>query len=91
MIFLENIRHSILLNLSNQANTIKCTKTHLAQYNFFVIIGLEYLNSFNESEKIPISFYIDKDGNLSINGLDEDKLNNENIYIYSDKKVTSSE
>jgi len=91
VIFLENIRHSLLLNLSNQANTIKCTETHLAQYNFFVILGLECLNLSNESKGIPISFYIDKDGNLSINGIDENKLNEENIYIYTDKKVTKSD
>lgn len=91
MIFLKNIRHSILLNLSNQTNTIKCADTHLSQYNFFVILGLEYLNPINTAEKIPITLNIDKDGNLSINGLDEDKLNDDNIYIYTDKKVTTSD
>jgi len=58
---------------------------------FFVILGLEYLNPINTAEKIPIALNIDKDGNLSINGLDEDKLNDDNIYIYTDKKVTTSD
>ncbi len=91
MILLENIRHALLLNLSNQTNTIKCMETHLSQYNFFVILGLEYLKPSKKCDKIPISLGIDRDSNLSINGLDESKIDDENIYIYTDKKVTKSE
>lgn len=85
---LENIKHSLLLNLSGQANTIQCRKTSLSQLNFFVILGLEYLNTLNNGDKTPVSFSIDREGNLSINGLDKDLINEDSIFVYTDKKVT---
>lgn len=89
--YLEKVRHSILLNLSNQANTNKCKGTNLSQYNFVVILGLEYLNILNKKEAIPLSFIIDREGNLSINGLDGESMDERNIRIYSDKKITESD
>ncbi|CCQ97191.1 conserved hypothetical protein [[Clostridium] ultunense Esp] len=88
---MKKVKHSLLLNLSNQANTIQCRKTYLSQFNFITILGLEYLNILNTKESIPISFAIDKDGNLSINGVDGELISDRNIHVYTDKKVTESD
>lgn len=78
------------LNLSNQANVNKSSKSNLCQFNYFVILGLEYLDDTREGEDIPIVIDIDKTGELTINGLDEDLVKDNNIFICSDKKVTDS-
>lgn len=88
---MNSVKHSLLLNLSNQANTFGCRRITLSQYNFITILGLEYLNGENLTERIPISIDIDKEWNLSINGLGEDILDDGNIYVYRDKKVTKSD
>lgn len=90
-LILENVKHSLLLNLSNQANTIQCRRTNLSQFNYFIILGLEYLNTSNTGDSTPISFTIDSEGNLSINGLDENLISEDSIFIYTDKKVTESD
>jgi len=87
----NNVKHSLLLNLSNQANTFMCRGITLSQYNVVTILGLEYLNRVNNFEPIPISINVDKDWNFSINGLDENIIDDGNIYVYTDKKVTKSD
>lgn len=81
----------MLLNLSNQANTFKCKEITLSQYNFVAILGLEYLNGENYSDMIPISINIDEEWNLSISGIGENVIDDENIYVYTDKKITKSD
>lgn len=88
---MNNVKHSLLLNLSNQANTFMCRGITLSQYNVATILGLEYLNRINNFEPIPISINVDKDWNFSINGLDENIIDDGNIYVYTDKKVTKSD
>lgn len=87
---MENIKTSIALNLSNQGNVYKSRESNLSQFNFLVILGLDYLNDIGDMETVPISIDINGSGDLTINGLDGDLINNENIYIYSDKKVTDN-
>lgn len=87
---MENIKTSIALNLSNQGNVYKSRESNLSQFNFLVILGLDYLNDIGDMEAVPISIDINGSGDLTINGLDGDLINNENIYIYSDKKVTDN-
>lgn len=88
---MESIRTSIGLNLSNQANTYSSKKAIINQFNIFVILGLEYLNHTIQSEALPLSIDISESGELTINGLKEELIDDENIYIYSDKKVTHSD
>lgn len=88
---LRNAKHSLILNLSNQANTFKGNKSNLRQFNFVTILGLEYLSDINTTDLNPVALYIDKDGNLSINGIDGELLDDKNIFIYTDKKVTKSD
>ena len=88
---MNNVKHSLLLNLSNQANTFKCKEITLSQYNFVTILGLEYLNGEKSLELIPISINIDKDWNLSVDGFGENIIDDGNIYVYTDKKVTKSD
>jgi len=68
-----------------------CRGITLSQYNVVTILGLEYLNRINNFEPIPISINVDKDWNFSINGLDENIIDDGNIYVYTDKKVTKSD
>lgn len=94
MIILNNVKHSLTLNLSNQANTIKSKNSNLSQYNFLTILGLEYLNTVDTLDKnksVPVSIKIDQEGSLSINGLDGEMIDEKNIYVYTDKKVTKSD
>ncbi len=88
---MEKIKHSLLLNLSNQANTLRCRRTNLSQFNYIVILGLEYLNILEKRDAIPISLDIDEDGELSINGIPGELIDDRNIVIYTDKKVTESD
>ena len=88
---MNSVKHSLLLNLSNQANTFKCKGITLSQYNFVTILGLEYLNGENYSDMIPISINIDEEWNLSISGIGENVIDDENIYVYTDKKITKSD
>ncbi|MBZ2174245.1 hypothetical protein K8M07_03185 [Schnuerera sp. xch1] len=88
---MEKVKQSLIFNLSNQANTFKCRKSFLSQFNIFTIFGLEYLNTIKAVDKIPISISVDKDGGLSIDGIDEELINDKNIYVYTDKKVTKSD
>lgn len=92
MIHLDGkIKHSLSVNLSNQANTFKCIKANLGQFNIVAILGLEYLYEKDPINKIPISIDVDRDWNLSIEGLDKNIIDEENICIYTDKKVTKSD
>lgn len=88
---MENIKSSVALNLSNQANVYKSRKSNLSQFNFFVVLGVEYLQEFSSKESIPIAIDINKSGELTLNGLDESLVNDDNIFIYCDKKVTNSD
>lgn len=82
---------SIGLNLSNQTNLVNAVHSHLSQFNFLVILGNDYLNKISEKQaKIPLQIGIDKSGELTIGGLGEEILNNEEkVRIYADKKITS--
>lgn len=81
---------SIEVNLSNQSNMVYTIRSHLSQFNFLVIVGNEYLNKVDEKQtKIPLRIGIDKSGELTIYGLDNEILNDvEKVKIYSDKKIT---
>ncbi len=81
---------STVFNLSSQGNLLSVQNSVLEQYNYFVGIGFGYLNCDARGiNSIPITIKIDKAGELEINGLDE--LDENNIRISADKKVTSSE
>jgi hypothetical protein len=82
---------SVELNLSNQANLVNTIRSHLSQFNILVIVGNEYLNKVDgKQDKIPLQIHIDRSGEVTLGGLDEVVLNNEEkVRIYSDKKVTS--
>ena len=91
MIILRKAKHSLLLNLSSQANTFKGEELNLSQLNIITILGLEYLHEINTKDSNPVTISIDKGGNLEINGLDSDLIDDKNIYVYTDKKVTKSD
>ena len=89
---MENIKSSVSLNLSNQANNCRSKNSSLSQFSYVIILGLAYLNAeFRSEEPAPVRINIDKSGELTISGLDIDMMNSENVQIYSDKKVTTSE
>ncbi|HHV99371.1 MAG TPA: hypothetical protein GXX36_07330 [Clostridiaceae bacterium] len=89
---MEDIRSSVSLNLSNQANNCRSKNSSLSQYNYLIILGLGNLNTeLRAEESVPVRVKIDKSGELTISGLDIDMANSENVQIYSDKKVTTSE
>lgn len=89
---MEDTKTAITLNLSNQTNTLGSKKADLFQYNCFVILGLDYLeNDMQYDECIPTCIRLNRQGELTIKGLDEDIINTSNIRIYSDRKVTTSE
>ncbi len=84
---------STLLNLSNQANYTKAFNSHLAQFNFIIIMGREFLKKGNDNIKdIPLSISISKSGEIEIVNIDEENNNDiDNICIYSDKRITDSD
>ena len=85
-------RLSTILNMSNQGNMENAERTSLSQSTYIVVLGLGCLGKILEnSDKIPVSVNISKSGELEISGFGEDFINEENIRIYSDKKVTQSE
>lgn len=89
---MENVKSSVSLNLSNQANNCRSRNSSLFQFNYFIILGLGYLDpDFRAEKAVPVGVKIDKSGELTINGVDIEMLNSENIQVYSDKKVTTSE
>ncbi len=89
---MENVKSSISLNMSNQANNCRSRNSSLFQFNYFIMLGLAYLNpDFRAEEAVPVSIKIDKSGELTISGVDIEMLNSENVQIHSDKKVTTSE
>lgn len=89
---MEDVLSFVSLNLSNQGNGVKISRTNLYQFNCAVICGLDCLeNATRDEELIPVSFKIDKTGNLDIKGINIDVINNDSINIYSDRKVTTSE
>lgn len=89
---MENIKSSVSLNLSSQANTCSSKKSSISQFNYFIILGLGYLNTESRPEEpIPICINVNKSGELTIEGLDVEIINDQNTQIYSDKKVTTSE
>ena len=74
-------------NLSNQANIHNSEKALLSQFNYFVLLGLEYLErNIKKIDQIPLAIRINRSGELEINGLNEDSL--KNMHIHTDKKVT---
>lgn len=88
---MENTKSSIALNLSDQANIYNSQKSHLIQFNIFAILGLGGFEDYTQTEGVPLSIDISKTGEITINGLSKETINDRNIYIYSDKKVTESE
>lgn len=49
------------------------------------------MNILEKRDAIPISLDIDEDGELSINGIPGELIDDRNIVIYTDKKVTESD
>ncbi len=89
---MDKVKTSISLNLSNQANTFDSKDSCLSQFNFFVIIGLDFLDTdIAAEEDMPISVNINKIGEITLSGLDGDIVNDQNTSIYSDRKVTTSD
>jgi len=91
VIALSEARMAITANLSNQANTNTSKRTELLQLNVFAILGLGYIDGRNEEEKVPVSIRIDGQGKMTVSGMDGEIINDDNIKIYSDRKVTTSE
>ncbi len=89
-----NKKKHLALNFSNQGNLCDAQKTTLSQYNFGIILGQGFLNKLNSPiesanlEKVPISIFLDKSGEVKINGIND--ISNDNIHIYTDKKVTKA-
>lgn len=77
-------------NLCSQGNIAKSNKSQISQYNYIVMIGLEYLNdNIKDTKNLPISISVYNTGELEISGLDESIIDNkDSIRIHSEKKVT---
>ena len=91
MVYLNSCKISKLQNLCNQGNMAKSHESCLSQYNYIVMIGLEHMSSNTEDENnIPVTVNLNKNGELQISGLDESIVSEDNVCIYSDKKVTRS-
>ena len=89
---MDKIKTSVSLNLSNQANTFSSKNSHLFQFNYFVILGLDFLDTeITDAEGTPVSVSINKAGEISLSGPDGEIVNDQNTCIYTDRKVTSSE
>lgn len=89
---MERNKSSISLNLSNQANSFNAKRSSLSQLNYFVILGLDFLDAEEESEEyMPVKVNIHKSGELSISGIDGEIVNDQNTCIFSDRKVTTSD
>jgi len=79
-------------NLSNEANLCVTQNTELYQLNVAVIIGVNQLReSVFSRTKVPLAIEIGEKGEIEIQGLDGLTVNDENIRIYSDRKMTQSE
>ncbi len=93
MIYLKQGKFPTVINLSNQANLCEANKTELSQLNLVVILGLKHLNHYEDNrDETPISIKIKKSGEVELSGIDENMLNdNENVRVYSDKKVSRTE
>lgn len=89
---MENSKSAIELNLSNQANIYKGKRVDLSQLNSIIILGLSGLDfvGSQEGSTIPVAFTIEKTGDVSISGIDTEKLQEDEAFIHSDKKVTKS-
>ncbi|AZO95317.1 hypothetical protein GM661_09490 [Iocasia frigidifontis] len=87
-----NKKKYLALNFSNQGNLCNANKTILCQYNLGTILGLGFLNQSDSSveppslDEILISIFLNKEGEIEINGVNN--INDDNIYIYTDKKIT---
>jgi hypothetical protein len=89
---LERNKSSVSLNLSNQANSFNARRSSLSQFNYFVILGLDFLDAEEESQDfMPVKVRIHKSGELSMRGIDGEIFNDENTCIFSDRKVTTSD
>lgn len=88
---LNSCKVSRLQNLCNQGNMAKTNESCLSQHNYLVMIGFEHINSnTRDKNHIPITVNISKNGELQISGLDESIVSEDNLCIYTDKKVTRS-
>lgn len=88
---MEDARSTIALNLSNQVNMYKAKSTSMFQLNAIVILGLAGLSLVDACDDyIPVSFTIDKSGDITVMGIDGE-INKNDAYIYTDKKVTISD
>jgi len=87
-----NKKKHLALNFSNQGNLCDAQKTSLCQYNIGVILGQGFLNKIDSPveqcsmEKVPISISLDKSGEIEVVGIND--ISNDNIHIYTDKKIT---
>lgn len=91
---MEQNKLSVVLNLSSQANMKNTKNSVLSQYNYVVILNaspVEKTKNGKHSEKFRVLINIKKSGEIIINGISEEDINNENIKIYTDKKETVSE
>lgn len=89
---MDKIKTSVSLNLSNQANTFDSKNSCLSQFNYFVILGLDFLDTeITADVAIPVSVGINKTGEISLCGPDGEIVNDRNTCIYTDRKVTTSE
>lgn len=89
---MESTKSSVSINLSNQTNCCNSKKSNSSQFNYFLILGLDYLDAeVRSGESVPVRVNINKSGELTIDGLDIEMVNGQNAQIYSDKKVTTSD
>lgn len=79
-------------NLSNEANVCAAHTTEVFQLNAAIIIGINHLREGSFSRiKVPLEINIGKNGEIEIEGINDLTVDDENIRIYSDRKVTQSE
>lgn len=90
---MEDSRSAVALNLSNQSNMYRAKNTDLFQMNTVIMLGLSALDFIgsDDGEYIPVSFTIEKSGDVTISGIDIETIDEDDVYIHYDKKFTVSE
>jgi hypothetical protein len=84
-------RLSMILNLSSQANMKNARNSKLGQFNYVVFLGSRVMEDYRRwSNTIRVSMNVKKSGELEINGLPAEDINDPNIKVYSDRKETVS-
>ncbi|NLZ93149.1 MAG: hypothetical protein GX922_03905 [Firmicutes bacterium] len=89
---MQNDKLIFLGNLSNEGNLCAVKETELLQLNIAVLIGVNQLQKgiFSRT-KIPLVIEVGEKGEVEIQGMDGLTVNDENIRIYSDRKIIQSE